>query len=179
MATIFIPRKQGTVILDYFDFISIRNNGFRIEVSKRVKRNNEYLAVSASKGEPPNRIRTALARVILNYSGHQCVDHINRNSLDNRRSNLRLSNWSGNISNRKKVGGNKSSRFKGVTWVNSEKLFRASIGLNGKTKLLGRFKCEEDAARAYDKKALELFGEFAATNESLGYLNQQHSDTSK
>lgn len=57
-----------------------------------------------------------------------------------------------------------TSRFKGVSFCNTYKKWAASIHKNGKTKFIGRFDKEEDAAIAYDKKALEYFGEFARLN---------------
>lgn len=58
-----------------------------------------------------------------------------------------------------------SSKYKGVCWANREKLWRSTITLNYKQVSLGYFKHEKDAAIAYNKKALELFGEFAFLNE--------------
>jgi hypothetical protein len=89
------------------------------------------------------------------------VDHINGNKLDNRKINLRLCNNSQNQVNRGKAAVG-SSTFKGVylfkgAWV-------ARVTFNRKGVYLGRFGSEADAARAYDRKAQELFGDFAQLN---------------
>ena len=89
------------------------------------------------------------------------IDHINRNKLDNRVLNLRKCTNNQNFYNAKKRR-NKTTLFKGVS-VKRDK-FHARIMLNRKTYLLGDYTNQEDAARAYDKKAYELFGEFAHLN---------------
>lgn len=61
-------------------------------------------------------------------------------------------------------------KYKGVTYEPKKKLYRARITINGKTKSLGRRKTAIAAAKLYDKAALELFGDFALTNEKLGLL---------
>lgn len=57
-----------------------------------------------------------------------------------------------------------TSKFKGVSYCASRKKWKAQIGHNRKTYQLGRYVNEEDAARAYNKAALELHGEFARLN---------------
>lgn len=64
-----------------------------------------------------------------------------------------------------------SSRFKGVYWIKQRKKWAAKICIDGKDYHLGYFNDEIDAAIAYDEKAIELFGEFACTNQMLGLLN--------
>lgn len=59
-----------------------------------------------------------------------------------------------------------TSKYKGVTFVPSKGLWLVRIYKEGTRKYVGHFKSEEDAARAYDSAARELFGEFAATNFS-------------
>lgn len=83
------------------------------------------------------------------------VDHINGNSLDNRRSNLRLCKRYQNNGNRRDLGS------KGVHFDKRTQKYRAEISCNGSRFRLGRFKNFEDAKEAYNKKAAELFGEFA------------------
>jgi hypothetical protein len=91
------------------------------------------------------------------------VDHIDHNGLNNRRSNLRLCTAQQNARNhRPQLRG--SSKYKGVSWRQDGKVFRALIWHNGKSINLGRFKNEIDAAKAYDKAAKKYFGEFAYLN---------------
>ena len=89
------------------------------------------------------------------------VDHINRNTLDNRRENLRA--CTRNESNQNRKGGGKASPYKGVH-RSSVNRWGAVIRANGRNTWLGTFVNEEDAARAYDRAALEAYGEFAYLN---------------
>lgn len=95
------------------------------------------------------------------------IDHIDRNPLNNRRLNLRLATRQENNWNRR-PNRNCSSRFKGVgrvnRWTRAKNPWWASIARDGRSHYLGRFLTEEAAARAYDAKARELFGEFAYLN---------------
>lgn len=93
------------------------------------------------------------------------VDHIDGDGLNNRRSNLRHATAEQNRANRRKRGkqrGSYSSKYKGVCLPAPRWL--AFISHLGKMKHLGAFKTEEEAARAYDRAAKELFGEFASLN---------------
>jgi len=88
---------------------------------------------------------------------------MNRDRLDNRKANLRFASSAENARN---SSGPRSStsRYKGVSWYTDYGKWRAAIGHNGRFRHIGYFSSEEDAARAYDEKARELFGDFAATN---------------
>jgi hypothetical protein len=102
-----------------------------------------------------------MARAIMNPPANMQVDHIDHNPLNNQKSNLRICCYLENNRNASKRI-NASTQYKGVLHVGNR--IRAYIGINNKNKHLGSFKTEEDAARAYDKKAKELFGEFANLN---------------
>ena len=91
------------------------------------------------------------------------VDHIDGNSLNNRRSNLRICTPRQNTANRAKTR-NGTSRFKGVHFCTRDRKWRAQIGVDGARRFIGDFDDEVEAARAYDRKAAELFGEFAYLN---------------
>ena len=82
------------------------------------------------------------------------VDHINRNKLDNRRSNLRIVSYGFNNRNKdKRVGA--SSKFKGVYLHHSNK-WQAYINIDGKRCSLGLFEKEEDAAARYQEEYKRL-----------------------
>ena len=104
-------------------------------------------------------IRVTLSRVIMNVSKEMKVDHINHDTLDNRKSNLRICTQAQNTRNRKKPNTNRSG-YKGVCWVKNDRKWKSSVG----SYYLGLFENKIDAAKAYDKKAKELFGEFAVLN---------------
>ena len=88
------------------------------------------------------------------------IDHINLNTLDNRKSNLRTCTPAENTRNKISYGEN--SKYKGVQ--PSRNVWYARIYLNKKKHFLGYFESEEEAARAYDTAAKELHGEFANLN---------------
>ena len=102
-------------------------------------------------------------RLILDAPKGLVVDHIDHDGLNNRKTNLRLCTNAQNQQNRRPHRGG-TSRYKGVHRVKSRNKFRASLTHNGKRFQLGYFNSEIDAAKAYDKKAREVFGEFAYLN---------------
>jgi hypothetical protein len=101
-------------------------------------------------------------RLIMNPPPGFVVDHINGNREDNRRSNLRVCTRAQNARNRRKMCG--ASRFKGVSWNAAKRKWTARIRRDGKLIPLGLYDDEVEAARAYDRMALKLFGEFACLN---------------
>jgi len=91
-------------------------------------------------------------------------DHADGDPSNNTEANLRLATRQQQQQNRGKGRGKYSSRYKGVYWEIQKSRWRAAIYINYERKHLGYFVSEEDAARAYDRAALECFGEFARLN---------------
>lgn len=97
--------------------------------------------------------RILMHRHILGLApGEPGPDHVNKNGLDNRRSNLRLASFSHNCANRRHSGG--TSGFKGVSRTEYGK-WRVRVGNHH----IGCFDDELEAAMAYDQAALELWGD--------------------
>lgn len=90
------------------------------------------------------------------------VDHKNFNGLDNRRENLR-DGTRGNTHNQRPRTG-VTSKYKGVSWHKPSAKWWARITVESKTRSLGLYHDEDDAARAYNENALLLFGEYAHLN---------------
>lgn len=103
-------------------------------------------------------------RYILNAKPGMTIDHINGNSLDNRKSNLRICSQQQNVWNMKKPRHN-TSGYKGVSWDKERKRWAAYIKINKKKIYLGRFMSIKAAKEAYNKAAIKLYGEFARINE--------------
>lgn len=131
-----------------------------ITASKRGPKNRTYYIRSCLKED--GIIKKAIHRVIMNAQKGQLIDHINHDGLDNRRCNLRICTHTQNNINRRKFKG--ASVFKGVSWCTRLNRWRAQIRPSGCSIYLGYFKHEKDAARAYNEKAKEMFGEFACLN---------------
>ncbi len=113
-------------------------------------------------GKNGKRKATYMAREILNAPKGFHTDHINHNTLDNRKRNLRLATVRQNQGNRR-IQNNRSG-YKGVVWVPGVDKWSPRIRIMGKRVYLGLFKDVKDAALVYNQKAREVFGKYAYLN---------------
>lgn len=102
-------------------------------------------------------------RLITSAPKGMVVDHINGDGLDNRRANLRVCLHRENISNRKGLQSNNTTGYVGVVQRRYGK-YEARIKVDGETIYLGRFETAIEAAKARDKAAVEMHGDFAFLN---------------
>lgn len=157
--------KGFTTIVDDEDFARFGHLSWYV---RRGGRDSPYYAVHDLPRVNGRKVKLVLHRAILGLGPRTpLVDHINGNTLDNRRQNLRLSTVSKNNANRTAQKNNKSG-FKGVTAVTKKtpgsKPWAATIRIGKKQKHLGTFHLIEDAARAYDVAALQIHGDSACLN---------------
>lgn len=137
-----------------------------------------------------NKKKIYMHRLILNAPDGQKVDHVNRIKTDNRLENLRLVTSQQNMFNRVKNTNVCTSVYKGVYKNNRiPNFWSAYICIDGKRHILGGYKDEILAAKAYDLAARYYFKEFALTNfegtealpwDKIVLLSRQHKNrTSK
>lgn len=105
----------------------------------------EGYACSNKNIDNPKRLK--FHRLVMNAPDGMEVDHINHNTLDNRRENLRLVTHLMNMSNRSRLSNNKTGK-NGVYWSEYNKCYGAQITVNGKCHNLGRYKTYEEARAA-------------------------------
>lgn len=156
LKTIPLTRGQVTIVDD---------DVFDEYVQRRVrwcanKKGNRWYAVRFGEGK-----MLFLHRRIAQAGSGQVVDHINGDTLDNRRSNLRLcEGWQNahNCGKRK----NGASPYKGIKpgYRKDRETWKAEIQVRGQRHYLGEHDTPEEAARAYDVAALRLVGPFAGLN---------------
>lgn len=116
------------------------------------------------RGNHPNGSLERLHRLIIGVAPDKQVDHINGVRHDNRKSNLRICNSSSNKANSIAHSNKKNSKYKGVYKPPGMVRYISRIRKDGITYNIGLFASEIEAAQAYDRKAIELFGEYAKTN---------------
>jgi len=126
-----------------------------------------YLAVGLSKKGVSTKccIHKLLAQEwVANPDGKKCVDHIDGDKLNNHWENLRWATYAENSRNRAKRA-NATSSYYGVSWSKQSNKWTAQIEIEGKRTNLGFYTDEKKAAQAFNKAAIEHYGEYARLNE--------------
>ena len=157
-----IPLTRGyTALIDDEDYEMLSKFKWHVYISKRKHKTRIY----ANHKSGNNNF--SMHRYILNVTDKtQIVDHIDGNGLNNCKNNLRIVSNSINIQNQKILCGSNTSGFTGVykDKRNLKKKYHSQIVKDRVIYRLGYYETAEEAAKAYDKKALELFGNLAALN---------------
>ena len=120
-----------------------------------------------------NGEKRLMHREIMDAAPGEEIDHIDGNGLNNQKSNLRTATRS-QIVAKARPRRDKTSKYKGVSFVNQIKKWRSSIQKEGKRYYLGDYVDEDEAAKAYNKKACELFGSFARINPVDEWNENEH-----
>lgn len=133
-----------------------------------LKSHKHCYAARKAKTENGKRGVILMHRVVLKLTIKETNgDHIDRNTLNNQKLNLRVADLSQNGSNRTpKVNG--TSKYLGVCRIKRKNgisvMWMAQIRKDNKNRYLGSFKTEEEAAKKYDEEAIKTHGEFANLN---------------
>jgi len=152
-----IPLSNGGVALvdnDDFEHLS-KYNWF-----SRTFHGTEY--AHAHMRQNGRRRQVRMHRLLMGVPSSTGIDHKNGNGLDNRRRNLRTATTAQNNQNRRRGAGR--SKYIGVSWCSQTSRWRASIKVDGRFRHIGRFSFEEEAAEAYDMRALYHWRRFAGLN---------------
>lgn len=167
MQTILIS-KGKTVLVDDCDYKDLMKNKWHFTTAG-------YAARSIGGGAKKKRTILMHRQILGVIDRLTLVDHINGNTLDNRRCNLRLCTYSQNGANRRLNKNNKTG-YKGVQKYHKKGKWKAIIQpkLAGERKILflGIYDSPEDAARAYNEKAFEIYGSAALLNDIPEHLER-------
>ena len=159
------------VLIDEEDYNLIKEYKWTVNAPKKA---NEKYYVQYDFYENGVHHAILMHRLIMGcrYGDKLFVDHINGNTLDNRKCNLRVCDIAENTRNQQKHK-DSNNPYKGIKYSKRDKLWCARIQFNKKRIYIGYSKDPIEAAKAYDRKAIELHGEFAYTNfPKENYINE-------
>jgi D-serine dehydratase len=159
----------SSILVDDEDLSLLRAYNWKVKHYHRGKGYKNFY-VRALLNTEGKIVEFLLHRLIMKAEKGEIVDHINGNTLDNRKQNLRLVNATNNSYN-KKVPCTNTTGYKGVVRRNCKRNpFCAFIQEKKKQIYLGYFATAKEAAEAYDAASLKYHGEFGRTNKSMGLL---------
>lgn len=151
------------VLIDDEDWERVKGYSWTLDNAYLQREGIPYFRATVPNGGKGETVR--LHRVIMGciYKDGTHVDHINHDTLDNRKHNLRVVSPRENKWNQT-VRKDNISGYKGVSYKKAIDKYVVRIQYGGKRYNIGTFNDPIEAAKVYDRKALEVFGEFAITN---------------
>lgn len=124
--------------------------------------NDEYYVVASVYHPELQRSRPIFLHQFLMNTNGKDVDHENNDTLDNRKSNMRVVEESNNSKNRKSRNRNNKSGYRNVSLIKGKWVVQLQI--DGKNKALGRFEDVHEAGKFAEEMRQKHYGEFAGKN---------------
>lgn len=161
VAQIILCDNRGAEVsratIDAEDADKVRGSKWRLDIKRKTSEATHY----AATGRSP---KIMLHRAVMGAKLGEIVDHVDGDGLNNRKENLRICNISENTANWHRL----RSKYRGVYYHKATKKWAAEIYQQRKKYYIGLFGTPEDAARAYNQKAVELRGTAAKLNTIAG-----------
>lgn len=154
-----ILTKNKVTFVDDEDFEWLSQWSWQAHFSR-----GKWYVTRSKRTSTTSNIQVSMHREIMRARADEEVDHQDGDGLNNQKYNLRLCMHVQNSKNISKSRNQKSSKYLGVSWNERRQSWVSYIGHNYKMINLGRFKSEEDAAKAHDLAALKYHGEYANLN---------------
>lgn len=154
--------KGYYTLLDDEDYLLIKTKYSEYKpISWFDKRNPTYTRAALYKHnvETKTSIYIQIPRLIMNAPKGKVVDHIDRNTLDNRKQNLRVCGFSENIRNCK-MRKNNTSGYRGAAFNKRTKKWHSSVMINYKSIYLGQYNTAKEASSAYKNFIKEKYSNY-------------------
>lgn len=153
--------KNRFAVVDDADYDRVRKH---VWYARKNQTGNWYAATTIRINGKRKQIH--MHKFLLNIMGrYPLVDHVDRDGLNNRRCNLRISTHQQNTRHSVKRRGHYTSIHKGVCWSSSDRRWLCQVGLGNRKMYRKMFKNEIDAAKEYNRIAREVFGSYAILND--------------
>lgn len=166
--TVILKQRNGNefhTMIDTEDLPKLINYEYSWSV-KMHPVNKEWYTFTKVVKEDGSKSTTMLQSFLLDTKGSNIhIDHINHDTLDNRKCNLRITSVSENLRNRKGKNITNKSGYRNVCWDGFSWI--VTLRVNGKQTCLGRFKDVDEAGTFAEKMRQKYYGEFAG--EGIGY----------
>lgn len=159
----YLHTKTGEKVkVDAEDYEDLMQRSWRVIYTGKTKKPS--VVTSIRQGE---KVRTmTLGQYLMKpRKGKLVYPRRWQGGLDYRKSNLLVCSMKERQRMLPKRADQSTSRYKGVSFVKSKKIWRARIEKNGRSHYLGDFAKEEHAALAYNKAARDMFGDIAYQNQ--------------
>ena len=130
---------------------------YKPEIDSHYTQATQY--IGKIDGEYKYRI-IELHRFVMNAKKGEYVDHINHNTLDNRKSNLRITTNKQNTRNRSGLNTNNTSGYRNVSWSKDYKQWLVQMQVDGTNKVLGKFDDVHKAGEFAKQMRKKYYGDF-------------------
>jgi len=161
----FTDRKKNKykILIDTEDLQKLIDFGYpwgvayKPDIDSYYAKTTQYISCINRKVSNKN---IELHRFIMNANKGEYIDHINHNTLDNRKENLRITRNNQNIKNRKGKNKNNKSGYRNVSWNNFKNQWVVQLQVNGENTQLGYFDNVDDAGKFAEEMREKYYGEF-------------------
>jgi len=162
---VYLDRKDGSIvetIIEFADFDKVLNYKYKWYAKHNINTDSFYVYATIYNNLLGRNSTIKLSKYILDYKGNQEVDHKDHDTLNNRRSNLRVALFSDNSKHRKGKNSNNKTGYRNVSFING--WYVVQLQIEGQNKIIGKFKDLDEAGGFAKIMREKYYGDFSGEN---------------